>query len=523
MYSSPHAPVEIPPTPLAEFVLAGAVARGARAALIEAGTGRTITYAELPSLVDRAAASLARLGIAKGHVCAIFAANSPEYVIAVLAVARLGAVVTTASPLYTKDDLKKQLQDSGARLLFTMTALGSTWREALEGTAVEHVVTFDAPAATPSPRSVSAFAALLTGEGKPPRVAIDPGDLVALPYSSGTTGLPKGVMLTHRNLVANILQIDSAGHCRHGEDVAIVFLPLFHIYGLTAIALLGLWSGATFIVMPKFELEPYLDLVERYRPTLLHVLPLVVVALAKHPAVANRDFSSVRKLFSGAAPLGADVIEQCTRRIGCVIQQGYGLTETSPATNITSEVPAEIKAGSVGPPIASTECRVVDAQTGRDVAPGVDGEIWIRGPQVMLGYLNRPAETRAVLDDDGWFRSGDIGHADADGQFFIVDRLKELIKYKGLQVPPAELEAVLLSHPAVADAAVVPFADAECGEIPRAFVVRKGAATAEELMAFVAGQVASYKKVRRLEFVDAIPKSASGKILRRLLKDRPPA
>ncbi|HSC13565.1 MAG TPA: AMP-binding protein, partial [Gammaproteobacteria bacterium] len=226
-------------------------------------------------------------------------------------------------------------------------------------------------------------------------------------------------------------------------------------------------------------------------------------------------------LFSGAAPLGADVIEQCTRRIGCVLQQGYGLTETSPATNITSEDPAKIKVGSVGPPVASTECRVVDIETGRDVGPGIDGEIWIRGPQVMRGYLNRPADTRAVLDDDGWFRSGDIGHADADGNFFIVDRLKELIKYKGMQVPPAELEAVLLSHPAVADAAVVPFADEEAGEIPRAFVVRKGAATAEELMAFVAGQVAPYKKVRRLEFVDAIPKSASGKILRRLLKDRP--
>jgi acyl-CoA synthetase (AMP-forming)/AMP-acid ligase II len=250
-------------------------------------------------------------------------------------------------------------------------------------------------------------------------------------------------------------------------------------------------------------------------------VPPVVVALAKHPAVASRDFKSVRKLFSGAAPLGADVIEQCTRRIGCVVQQGYGLTETSPATNITSEDPAKIKIGSVGPPVASTECRVVDSETGRDSGPGVDGEIWIRGPQVMLGYLNRPADTRAVLDDDGWFRSGDIGHADADGNFFIVDRLKELIKYKGMQVPPAELEAVLLSHPAVADAAVVPFADEEAGEIPRAFVVRKGAATPEELMAFVAARVASYKKVRRLEFVDAIPKSASGKILRRLLKDRP--
>jgi acyl-CoA synthetase (AMP-forming)/AMP-acid ligase II len=293
------------------------------------------------------------------------------------------------------------------------------------------------------------------------------------------------------------------------------------IYGITAIALLGLWSGATLVVVAKFELEPYLELVERYRATLLHVVPPVVVALAKHPAVAARDFSRVRKLFSGAAPLGADVTLQCTGRLGCALQQGYGLTETSPAALITSADAATRKPGSVGVPIASTECRIVDPETGRDVAPGTDGEIWLRGPQVMRGYFKRPDETRAVLDPDGWFRTGDLGHADEDGDVFIVDRLKELIKYKGMQVPPAELEAVLLSHPAVADAAVVPFPDAEAGEIPRAFVVRKGAATADELMSYVASQVAPYKKVRRLEFIDAIPKSPSGKILRRFLKDRP--
>ena len=520
-YRSPHVPLEIPPAPLADFVLEGAAERGARAALIDAGTGRTISYAALPYLVSRAAASLHRLGIAKGDVCAIFAPNSPEYVIAVLALARLGAVVTTASPLYTAGDLVKQLKDSSARLLFTVAPLASIWREAVEGTGVERVVTFDEPPVGPSPRRLLAFAALVADAGSPPKVEIDPGDLVALPYSSGTTGLPKGVMLTHRNLVANVLQVDSAGHYRHGEDVTIAFLPFFHIYGLTAIALLGIRCGATLVVVSKFELEPYLKLVEQYRATLLHVVPPVVVALAKHPAVAAHDFSSVRKLFSGAAPLGADVTEQCTRRIGCVLQQGYGLTETSPAALITSEDPAAIKPGSVGVPVASTEARVVDPETGRDVEPGVDGEILLRGPQVMRGYLNRAADTRAVLDDDGWFRTGDIGHADADGHFFIVDRLKELIKYKGMQVPPAELEAVLLSHPAVADAAVVPLADAEAGEVPRAFVVLKGTATAEELMAHVASRVASYKKLRQLEFVDAIPKSASGKILRRLLKDRP--
>jgi acyl-CoA synthetase (AMP-forming)/AMP-acid ligase II len=272
-------------------------------------------------------------------------------------------------------------------------------------------------------------------------------------------------------------------------------------------------------VMPKFDLDAYLDLVGQHRATLLHVVPPVVVALAKHPSIGRRDFSSIRKLFSGAAPLGKDAIEQCTRRIGCVLQQGYGLTETSPATHVTSADPARTKYGSIGQTLPNTECRVVDPLTRRDVEPGADGEIWLRGPQVMKGYLRRPEETRNTLDDDGWLHTGDIGHADADGHFFIVDRLKELIKYKGMQVPPAELEAVLLSHPAVADAAVVPLTDDEAGEIPRAFVVLKAPASADELMAYVAQRVAPFKKIRRLEFIDAIPKSPSGKILRRLLRD----
>jgi acyl-CoA synthetase (AMP-forming)/AMP-acid ligase II len=521
MYPSPHPPLEIPETPLAEFVLAGAAARGDRPALVDAVTGRSISYAALPELVDRTAAGLARLGIAKGDVCAIFAANAPEYAVTVLAIARLGAVVTTASPLYTKEDLARQLTDSAARILFTSASLAPTWNEAIEGTAVERIVTFDEPAGgAPHGRGRSVgFDVLAATRGAAPRAAIEPDDLVAMPYSSGTTGLPKGVMLSHRNLVANVLQVDGASHYVHGEDTTIVFLPFFHIYGLTAIALLGLWSGATLVVMPRFELEPYLDLVAQYRATLLHVVPPLVVALAKHPSVADRDFSSVRKLFSGAAPLGANVIGQCMQRIGCMLQQGYGLTETSPATHITADDPAKLKHGSVGPPVPNTECRVVDPETGRDVGPGEVGEIWIRGPQVMRGYFKRPEETRATIDDAGWLRTGDIGRADEDGHFFIVDRLKELIKYKGMQVPPAELEALLLSHPAVADAAVVPLKDDEAGEIPRAFVVLKGKATADELMGYVAERVAPFKKVRRLDFIDAIPKSASGKILRRLLKD----
>jgi acyl-CoA synthetase (AMP-forming)/AMP-acid ligase II len=521
VYRSPQAPIQIPDIPLADFVLARARERGDRPALIDGTTGRTISYAQLPDLVDRAAAALAGAGLGKGDVCAIFSPNTPEYVIAVLAIARLGAIVTTASPLCTADDVGKQLRDSGAKILITApavrdAALGAIFRLKAETTGSQLGAVFSfgqMDGATP-------FDELVARPGVPPHVSIDPGDVVALPYSSGTTGLPKGVMLTHRNLVANVLQVDASGHLRDGEETLICFLPFFHIYGLVVIMMVGCRSGATLVVMPRFELASYLDLVERYRATMLHVVPPVVVALAKSPAVDGRDFSSVRKLFSGAAPLGADVIGQCTARIGAVLQQGYGLTETSPATHITPDDPARTKAGSIGVPVANTECRIVDPLTGEDAAPGQDGEIWIRGPQVMLGYLNCPDATRATIDDDGWLHTGDIGHADEDGQFFIVDRLKELIKYKGMQIAPAELEAVLLSHPSVADAAVVPRKDEDAGEIPQAFVVLKAPASADELMAFVAQRVAPYKKVRRIDFIDAIPKSPSGKILRRMLREK---
>jgi len=514
IYRSPWPPFAIVDTPLADFVLARASERGTRAALIDAVTGRTITYAELPPLVDRTAAGLAGLGVGKGDVVCIFSGNTPDFLPTFLAVARLGAITTTVNPQATEGDLARQLADSKARFLMTTASLEPTWRPS--ASALERVIVFDRDAA---PAGCLPLAALAEDRGTPPQVSITPEDLVALPYSSGTTGLPKGVMLTHRNLVAQIRQVDGSGHARDGEDTSIVFLPFFHIYGLVAIGLVGLWSGLTMVVMPRFDLETYLDLVERHRATLLHVVPPVVVAFGKHPSIERRDYSSVRKLFSGAAPLAAETSDRCVKRIGCVLQQGYGLTETSPATHASFEEPARSKAGSIGHPVPNTECRIVDPATRKDVIPGEDGEIWVRGPQVMRGYLNRPDATREMIDADGWLHTGDIGHADEAGHFFIVDRLKELIKYKGLQVAPAELEALLLQHPAVADAAVVGFPDADAGEIPRAFVVTRSPLAADVLMAWVAERVAPFKKIRKIDFIEAIPKSPSGKILRRLLRD----
>jgi 4-coumarate--CoA ligase len=305
-----------------------------------------------------------------------------------------------------------------------------------------------------------------------------------------------------------------------GETV-LAFLPFFHIYGMQVLMNGALCQGGTVVTMPRFDLEHFLRLCQVHRVRRAFVVPPVVLALAKSPLVDDYDLSSVTQLFSGAAPLGAELAEEAGRRLGCEVVQGYGMTELSPVSHLTP--PGWYRPGTIGVLVPSTECRVVDPGSGADLGVGEDGEIWIRGPQVMRGYLNNGQATASTVDDDGWLRTGDIGHVDEDGHFTIVDRLKELIKYKGFQVPPAELEALLVTHPAVADAAVVGVPDAEAGELPKAFVVlRPGAvATAAALRDFVAGQVATYKQLRLVEFIDTIPKSASGKILRRMLRDRP--
>jgi 4-coumarate--CoA ligase len=252
----------------------------------------------------------------------------------------------------------------------------------------------------------------------------------------------------------------------------------------------------------------------------LYLVPPIILALAKHPLVDEYDLSSVRQIFSGAAPLGAEVEAEAAQRVGAEVVQGYGLTETSPVTHATA--PGKARSGSIGFVISNTEARVVDPESGSDLGEGAEGEIWIKGPQVMQGYLNNPEATRQTIDDDGWLHTGDIGWVDEDGYWYITDRLKELIKYKGFQVPPAELEALLLTHPAVADSAVIPVPDEEAGEIPKAYVVLKPGqeATAEELMEHVAGHVAHFKQIRQVEFIDEIPRSLAGKILRRVLRDR---
>ena len=327
-------------------------------------------------------------------------------------------------------------------------------------------------------------------------------------------------MLTHHNLVANLLQTAAALPEVGEDDRLIAVLPFFHIYGLIVVLNLGLYHGTTIVTLPRFELETFLGTLASYGITFASLVPPIVLALAKHPSVEQHDLSKLRMVFSGAAPLGAEIAEACSRRIGCLVFQGYGLTETSPVTHMNPSDPAKAKPGSVGVPLPNTECRIVDLESGAELGTGESGEICIRGPQNMAGYLNRPDATAAMIDADGWLHTGDVGYVDADNHLFIVDRVKELIKYKGLQVPPAELEAILLTHEAVADAAVIPSPDEEAGEVPKAFVVLRGEATAEAILDYVAARVAPYKRIRRIEFIDQIPKSASGKILRRVLVER---
>jgi acyl-CoA synthetase (AMP-forming)/AMP-acid ligase II len=518
--SSPN--VDIPDLPITEYVLRHVDRLGDKPALIDGPTGRTLTYRQLSEGVRRAAAGLSRMGFKKGDVFAIYSPNVPEYAIVLLAVASLGGINTTANPLYTADELAKQLVDSRARFLITVPPFLDKAKEAASKSAVEEIYVFgSADGARP-------FAELLQAGATPPAVRIDPAnDLVVLPYSSGTTGLPKGVMLTHRNLVANLCQCEGMQNFDGFAegDVVVAVLPFFHIYGMVVIMMLGLAGGGTILSVPRFDMLEFLEYIQKYRVTILPIVPPIVLGLVKHPAVAQSDLSSVRLVFSGAAPLGEEMARELSKKLGCPVVQGYGMTEASPVTHLSPTRNSPMKPGSAGRVVPNTEVKIVGVDSGEEVAQGTEGELWIRGPQIMKGYLDQPQETAACLDREGWYHTGDVGYVDAEGYFFIVDRTKELIKYKGLQVAPAELEALLITHPAVLDVAVVRKADEEAGEVPKAYVVLKPdegsrATTADALMGWVAARVAPHKRVRHVEFIDQIPKSASGKILRRVLIDR---
>ncbi|MEU7531376.1 4-coumarate--CoA ligase family protein [Saccharothrix sp. NPDC042600] len=515
VFRSPFPDVEVPDVSLHELLFADLGDRADRVALVDGSSGASLTYRQLAGAVDRLAAALAERGIGKGDVVGILSPNTPYYAVVFHGILRAGATATTINALYTADEVAHQLADAGAKMLFTVSVLLPNAAAGAAKAGVTDVVVLDRAEGYPN------LTELLASTGPAPEVAVDPEDLAVLPYSSGTTGRAKGVMLTHRNLVANIVQCQPLLKV-DGQTRILAVLPFFHIYGMQVLMNNGLYVGATVVTMPKFDLPEFLRVIQDHRTNRVYIAPPVAVALAKHPLVDQYDLSAIDTIFSGAAPLDVDLAAAVAKRLGCRVSQGYGMTEMSPVSHAIPDGRDDISVGTVGVIAPNMECRFVDPATGEDVGVGERGELWCRGPNVMKGYLNNPDATAVTLDDEGWLHTGDVGVIDENGLVSIVDRVKELIKYKGYQVPPAELEALLLTHEEIADAAVVGVRDEEGEEVPKAFVVLQPGSSldATGVMDFVAAQVAPHKKVRVVEFIEAIPKSASGKILRKDLRAR---
>jgi acyl-CoA synthetase (AMP-forming)/AMP-acid ligase II len=522
--------VEIPELSVYDYLFASLSDEDlGRVALIDPSTGAETTYGALRAQVDAFAGALAARGVETGTVIALLCPNVPAFATVFHGALRLGAIVTTINSLYTPGEIEKQLTDADAEWLITVSPLlaGAEVAAAAVGIPADRVIVLDG-AGSDGADGHPNLRELLSEQRTPPEVSFDPATHVAvLPYSSGTTALPKGVMLSHRNLVANVAQC--VPNMNLGpDDRVLAVLPFFHIYGMTVLLNLALRKRASLVTMPRFDLVEFLTIIQKFACTYLYIAPPIAVALAKHPVVDQFDISSVHTVFSGAAPLDGETAEIAGRRINARMLQGYGMSELSPVSHAMHFDHHDVPVSSVGMTLPNEVCKLVDTDTGEEITEFEDdgrtrpGELWIKGPNVMLGYLNRPDATAETIDADGFLHTGDVAVYHEGGYFSIVDRAKELIKYHGYQIAPAELEALLLSHPKILDAAVIGVLDEEKQEIPKAFVVAAADAglTEQEVMAFVAENVAPHKKVRRVDFVDAIPKSTSGKILRKDLRAR---
>jgi len=524
--ASPFPDVDVPNQTVFEFLF-GAITEDEllAPALTDGASGAVTTYGELLSQIDAVAGALTARGLRVGDVVALHSPNSSMFAAVLHGVLRAGGTVTTVNALYTAEDVAKQLLDSGAVFIVTVSALFPQAKSAATRAAIpdERLIVLDGMVGH------DRFDSLLAQDAAAPDIVIKPTQIAVLPYSSGTTGVPKGVMLTHRNLVANVAQTEACFGIRP-DDVVLAVLPFFHVYGLTVLLNIALKVRAQLVTMSRFDLKEFLEITERHRLTYLFIAPPVAVALAKHPLVDEFDLTSVHSVLSGAAPLDGDIAGAVERRLGAQVRQGYGMTELSPVSHVMPFGRDDVSRSSVGFPVPNTTNKLVDPASGEQMhVPSAgrsrQGELWVKGPNVMAGYLNNPNATREMVDDDGYLHTGDLAVIDSDGAVYIVDRLKELIKYKGYQVPPAELEALLLTHPQVQDVAVIGVLDDEGEEVPKAFVVvREGESFDEQsVIDFVAERVAPHKKVRKVQFVDAIPKSAAGKILRKDLRQPEPS
>ena len=511
-YRSPLPDVPLRDVSITERLFEGLTLGADQVMLTDGPSGASFTGAAVIDRIRRLAGGFAAEGVGPGTVIGLLAPNHPDYAVVFHAAALAGATVTTLNPTYTATEAAHQLKDSGAVLLVTIPAFLPLATASIAGSAVREVVTIGE---APGLRCIDD----LMGDPLAAQVPVDlDAHVLALPYSSGTTGLPKGVMLSHRNMVVNVDQGLPLLDVQQGETT-VAFLPFFHIYGMNVLMNSYLARGAALVTMPRFDLEALLGHIQRHRVEKLYIAPPVAIALAKHPMIDQFDLSSLRIIMSAAAPLGADVAGAVSARLGCKVIQGYGMTELSPLTHVVPH--RSPRPGAVGVSAPNTVTRIVDPETGRDCEPDQPGEVWVKGPQVMIGYHNRPEATAAMVQD-GWLRTGDLGTVDADGYLFIRDRLKELIKVKGFQVAPAEVEAELLGLQGVADAAVIGIPDDEAGERPMAFIVRQPGSeiTEDEIISALRPRLASYKLPVGISFIDAVPKSASGKILRRVLRDR---
>jgi 4-coumarate--CoA ligase len=513
IFESPLPPVDLIDLSVTERLFQGLEARADKTVMIDGVNGETVTGAALMNRIRRLAGGFTANGQGAGTVTALMAPNCIDWVTAFHGVAYAGGTVTTVNPGYTATELNRQLIDSAATMLITTPDFLETAQAGTAGTDVSKIVVIgDAPGVT----SLEA----MMGEPLPSQAPIDPAEtVVAMPYSSGTTGLPKGVCLTHRNLVVNIDQCVAAMPTIQAGDTTIAVLPFFHMFGLTVLANVMLARQGRLVTLPRFDLARFLELIQEHRVPIIYVVPPIIVALAKHPLIDEYDLSSLEIIGSGAAPLGTEVAQAVTDRLGCAVLQGWGMTEVT--TVGACQFPHNHRPGTVGVAFPNSAVRIVDTETGADLPVDTPGELWVRGPHVMKGYLNRPEDTAKTLSADGWLRTGDVVSVDADGYLTMHDRLKEIIKVNGFQVAPAEIEAVLLSHPEIADAGVVGRPDAEAGERPVAHVVLAAGASMDEeaIKAFVLERLTRYKTPSDVHFVETIPKSPSGKILRRLLRE----
>jgi long-chain acyl-CoA synthetase len=469
---------------------------------------------------DRLAGALAGLGIRPGDRVALYMPNCPQFVIGFFAILKAGGVVVQTNPMYTERELHHQWSDSGARAVLTVDMLAPRAVGVGQQLGIKHIAAGRLKGDA-LPEGVLSFEGLVQQGGERPTLQINPReDVAVLQYTGGTTGLAKGAMLTHFNIVANTLQVYKwLGHdTAPGQERILTILPLFHSYGMTVCMTMGIWIAATLIMLPKFDLQEVLQTIKETQPTLFPGVPTMYIAVAMHPEAEKYGINSIRYCNSGSAPLPVEAMKAFEAKTGATIIEGYGLSEASPVTHC-NPVTGLRKAGSIGIPVADTECKIVALDdSGREVEPGQEGELWVRGPQVMKGYWNRPEETAKTLVN-GWLATGDIVRMDQDGYFYVIDRKKDMIIAGGFNVYPRDVEEVLYQHPAIAEAVVVGIPDAYRGETVKAYVVLKPgeSLSADDLVAFCRDRLAAYKVPRLVEFRTALPRTMVGKVLRRAL------